>query len=121
MNHGKSMLIKALLLFPVIWIVLTGFNEVSFTDSTIVAVVLYVVAYIGDMLVVRNAGNTVGTIGDLLLGTLVIWFTLVLLGYNDIFGEALAAGLILTAGEYFYHKWLIHNLFEETAEPIGNI
>ncbi|WP_404405813.1 DUF2512 family protein [Jeotgalibacillus malaysiensis] len=120
MNHGKSMLIKALLLFPVIWIVLTGFNEVTFLDSTIVAVILYVVAYIGDMLVVRNAGNTIGTIGDLILGTLVIWFTLTLLGYNNMLGESIAAGLILTAGEFFYHKWLIHNLFEETAEPAPN-
>ncbi|TFD99818.1 DUF2512 family protein [Jeotgalibacillus salarius] len=121
MNHGKSMLIKALLLFPVIWIVLTGFNQVTFVDATIVAVILYVVAYIGDMLVVRNAGNTIGTIGDLILGTLVIWFTLVLLGYNNVMGEAIAAALILTAGEYFYHKWLINNLFQETEVPSPNV
>lgn len=110
-NHTLSLMIKAALIFPVLWIVLTVIYDVSFVHSTIIGVVLLLVSYVGDVMLLPRIGNGAATFGDLILGVLIIWGDLQLLGYGNSFGEAVLAGAILTVGEFFFHVWMLKTQF----------
>lgn len=113
-NHGKALMIKAALVFPIVWILLSLFNDVSFLDSTIIAAGLWLISYaMGDLMVLPKMGNMAATAGDIVLGFLIIWGGLQLLGYDDIMGEALLTAAIITAGEYFYHSWLLRTQYDD--------
>ncbi|HEY4553243.1 MAG TPA: DUF2512 family protein [Bacillaceae bacterium] len=108
MNHGKALGVKALLVLPVMWIVLTLLNDISFVTSTLLGIILLLLAYFtGDMMVLPRMGNIAATVGDFVLSFLVIWMGLNMAGYDDVAGEAFATALVIAAGEYFYHKWLM--------------
>lgn len=113
-NHGRSLLIKAILIFPVLWIVLTVFNGVSFWHSTILGVALLLISYLGDLMILPRVGNMTATIGDLALGFIVLWGGLNLLGYSESLGEAFLAGAIISVGEYFFHSWLLKTQYGNT-------
>lgn len=106
-NHTLSLMIKAALVFPVLWIVLSAVYDVSFVHSTIIGVVLLLVSYMGDIMLLSKIGNGAATFGDLILGVLIVWGGLQVLGYVNSFGEAVLAGAIITVGEYFYHAWML--------------
>lgn len=114
-NHGKNILIKALMILPVLWIVLTVFNDVSFWDSTILGIILLIISYLaGDMMILPKMGNGSATIGDLLLGVVVLWGGLNLLGYTEALGEAFLAAAIICVGEYFLHAYILRTQFSNT-------
>ncbi|MFS0690248.1 DUF2512 family protein [Sporosarcina sp. 179-K 8C2 HS] len=113
-NHGRSLLIKAILIFPVLWIVLTVFNGVSFWHSTILGIALLLISYLGDLMILPRVGNMTATIGDLALSFIVLWGGLNLLGYSEAMGEAFLAGAILAVGEYFFHSWLLKTQYGNT-------
>ena len=51
MKHLKALVVKALMIWAILWIVLSGIYDVSFMDSTIVGVI------IGDDLCARRFGH----------------------------------------------------------------
>lgn len=111
-HHGKALLIKAIMVLPILWIILSLFNDVSLIHSTMIAIVLGLASYyLGDMAVLPKMGNTAAIIGDFLLSLLIIWVGLILLGYREALGEAFLAAAIITAGEALYHVWLIRTQF----------
>ncbi|WP_338000981.1 DUF2512 family protein [Neobacillus terrae] len=94
---------------------LTLINDVSFLDSTLIGLVLLFLAYLtGDLMVLPKMGNIAATIGDFVLSLIIVWGGMKMLGYNDAFGEAFAASIVVAAGEYFYHKWLAKNQLHHT-------
>lgn len=111
LNHTLSLMIKAALVFPVLWIVLTAIYDVAFVHSTIIGVVLLLVSYAGDVMILPRIGNGAATFGDLILGFIIIWGGLQLLGYGNSFGGAVLAGAILAVGEYFFHAWMLKTQF----------
>src|SRR4051794_12260918 len=107
-NHGRNLLIKAMLTLPVVWIVLSVFNDVSFWDSTILGIALLIISYLaGDMMILPKMGNMSATIGDLLLAMVVLWGGMNLLGYTEALGEAFLASAIICVGEYFLHSYIL--------------
>ncbi|EMR06181.1 hypothetical protein C772_01826 [Bhargavaea cecembensis DSE10] len=113
-DHGKALMIKAALIFPVVWILLSLFNDVSFLDSTIIAAGLWLISYaMGDLMVLPKMGNMAATAGDFVLSFLIVWGGLNLLGYDEALGEALLTAAIITAGEYFYHSWLLRTQYDD--------
>ncbi|MBM7716538.1 DUF2512 family protein [Siminovitchia sp. FSL H7-0308] len=116
-NHGRALLWKAIMVFPVVWIILSLFNDVTFFHSTLLGIVLLLLSYyIGDMMVLPKMGNMTATLGDFVLSLIVIWGGLVLLGYREAFGEALFVSIVLAIGEYFYHLWLERTQFRNKAD-----
>lgn len=113
-DHGKAILMKAVLTFAVLWIVLTAFYGVAFWHTTILGIALLIISYIGDMMIMPRIGNMAATIGDLLLGFVVLWAGLHLFGYTNSLGEAFLTGAILAVGEYFLHSWLLRTQFGNT-------
>ncbi|MFS0576306.1 DUF2512 family protein [Sporosarcina sp. 179-K 3D1 HS] len=111
-NHGRSLAIKASLIFPVVWIVLSLIYGVSFFDSTLLGVAVLLVSYVaGDMMILPRMGNGAATFGDLVIGFFLLWIGLLLLGYDNSLGEALLTGSLITLGEYFYHAWLLRTQY----------
>ena len=111
-NHGKALALKAGLIFPVVWIVLTLIYGVSFFHSTLLGIALLLVSYVaGDMMVLPKMGNGAATFGDLIIGFLLLWGGLHLLGYDDSLGEALLTGALITFGEFFFHAWMLRTHF----------
>ncbi|MRX71622.1 DUF2512 family protein [Bacillus lacus] len=111
MNHGKALAIKALLVLPVLLIVLTGIYDVPIGSTILLGVVLIVAAYLlGDMMVLPKMGNVAATIADFGLAFLVLWIGLSMMGVEQGGNgalPALIASILLAAGEWFYHKWLL--------------
>lgn len=65
MKHVKALIVKAIMIWAILWIVLTGLYGVSFMDSTIVGVIIVVMIYVlGDLLILRKVGNIAATIAD---------------------------------------------------------
>ena len=63
MKHVKALIVKAIMIWAILWIVLTGLYGVSFMDSTIVGVIIVVMIYVlGDLLILRKVGNIAATI-----------------------------------------------------------
>ena len=73
-----------------------------FGDSTILGIILLIISYLaGDLMILPRMGNGSATIGDLLLGVVVLWGGLNLLGYTEALGEAFLAAAMICVGEYF--------------------
>lgn len=54
MKHVKALVVKAIMIWAILWVVLTGLYGVSFMDSTIVGVIIVVMIYVlGDLLILR--------------------------------------------------------------------
>ncbi|MCA1042275.1 YndM family protein [Bacillus infantis] len=124
MEHVKALIIKFVMIAVVLGIILTGFFDVSLTDSLLISVVLTILAYIaGDLLIFRTTGdrsdqgkrNLIATISDAVLAFLVIWF----MGNNlvandsDIITASIISALVIAAGEWFFHKYLDSHVFGE--------
>lgn len=98
----------------VLWIVLSLFYDVSFTDVLITSVVLSVVGYVGDVFLLPIIGNVWAAIGDFVIAYAVIYF----LG-SYIYEQPIALGtasfisaLILMVGELLLHRYMHTNIFE---------
>lgn len=112
LNHGLSLAVKAGLIFPVVWIVLSLIYGVTFFHSTLLGIALLLVSYVaGDMMILPRMGNGAATFGDLIIGFLLLWGGLYMLGYHNSFGEALLTGSFITLGEYFFHAWMLRTQF----------
>lgn len=46
MKHVKALVVKAIMIWAILWVVLTGLYGVSFMDSTIVGVIIVVMIYV---------------------------------------------------------------------------
>lgn len=126
MDHVKALLIKFVMVAVVLGLVLTlGFN-VGFGDTMLVSLVLTVVAYIlGDLMIFRKAGepseynqrNMIASFCDFVLTFIVIWF----LGSSMFPQEtntllaSLISGIVIAAGEWFFHKYLDSQVFHENG------
>ncbi|WP_077623190.1 DUF2512 family protein [Sediminibacillus massiliensis] len=110
MEHGKALGVKAIMVLPIMWIVLTlGFN-VSFWSTTVLGIILIAGAYVlGDMMIFPKTSNMMATISDFGLSLIVLWIGLAVIGAENTFLPALITAVVIAAGEWFYHKWLAKN------------
>jgi len=128
LEHVKALFIKFVMIAVVLGIVLTGIYDVEFGDTMLISVVLTVVAYIlGDLLLFRKAGddhernadhakrNMVATVSDAILTFLVVWLMGKALFANDsdLLQAAVLSAIIVAAGEWFFHKYLDNQVFDE--------
>lgn len=128
MKHVKAILIKFVMIAVVLGIVLTGIFDGEFEDTLLISLVLTVVAYIiGDLFILRKTGedrdrnadhnkrNTIATVSDAILAFLVVW----IMGRNlftddsDVLMASIISAVIIAVGEWFFHKYLDKNVFDE--------
>lgn len=109
MKHVKTLVVKAIVIWAILWVVLTGFYDVSFLDSTIVGVIIVVMIYVlGDLLILRKIGNVVATIVDAGSAGVILWLYLYFMNDTaDIWMKVLIPAVLIGLFEWFFHKWLL--------------
>ncbi|MBM7694527.1 low temperature requirement protein LtrA [Peribacillus deserti] len=124
MEHVKALLIKFVMIAVVLGIILSGIFGGELSDTLLISAVLTVLAYVlGDLFIFRGTRNDteyskrnmVATISDMVLTFIVVW----LMG-NALFTDteqtllgALLSAIAVGAGEWFFHKYLANNVFNE--------
>lgn len=109
LKHVKALLVKAIMIWAIVWIVLSGLYDVAFLDSTIVGVIIVVMIYIlGDLIILRKIGNIAATIADAGTAGIILWLYLSSMDYtNNIWMMVLISAALIGVGEWFFHKWLL--------------
>ena len=109
MKHLKALVVKALFIWAILWIALTGIYNVSFMDSTIVGVIIVVMIYVlGDLVILRKIGNIAATIADAGASVLILWLYLTSMNYTtDLWMMVLVPAVLIGLAEWFFHKWLL--------------
>lgn len=109
MKHLKALVVKALFIWAILWITLTGIYNVSFMDSTIVGVIIVVMIYVlGDLVILRKIGNIAATIADAGASALILWLYLTSMNYTtDLWMMVLIPAVLIGLAEWFFHKWLL--------------
>ena len=127
MNHAKALIIKFVMITAVLLIILTWIFDVSFVDTLLISLALTALSYMmGDLLIFLNAGkpsdqltrNSIATFIDFVVAFLVIWFVGQLLTGStaELVAPALVSALIITAGEWFFHKYMDYRVMPEYNE-----
>ena len=106
MKHVKALVVKAIMIWAILWVVLTGLYGVSFMDSTIVGVIIVVMIYVlGDLLILRKVGNIAATIADAGSAAVILWLYLYFMNDTvDIWMKVLIPALLIGVAEWFFHK-----------------
>ena len=109
MKHLKALVVKALFIWAILWITLTGIYNVSFMDSTIVGVIIVVMIYVlGDLVILRKIGNIAATIADAGASALILWLYPTSMNYTtDLWMMVLVPAVLIGLAEWFFHKWLL--------------
>lgn len=109
MKHVKALVVKAIMIWAILWVVLTGLYGVSFMDSTIVGVIIVVMIYVlGDLLILRKVGNIAATIADAGSAAVILWLYLYFMNDTvDIWMKVLIPALLIGVAEWFFHKSLL--------------
>jgi hypothetical protein len=106
-NHLYALLVKYAVTGSTL-LLLSYLNLYPLSQSLVLAILVVILSYvIGDLLILRMANNTVSTIADLGLTTLAIWILgPYVLGSTIPFTHALIASAIISAAEWFLHKYI---------------
>ncbi|MGO1057736.1 DUF2512 family protein [Planococcus sp. FY231025] len=117
MNHVIAFIIKFVMIAAVLLIILTWIFDVPFVDTLLISLALTAVSYVmGDLLIFLHAGkpedqstrNSIASFVDFVTAFLLIWLIGQLLSgtMSEMVAPALIAALVLTAGEWFFHKYV---------------
>lgn len=104
----KSILIKFVMTLAILWIVLSWFYGVSFTDILILSLIITGVGYLADLFILPRAGNVFSSALDFGLALLIVWFFGSYLFDRPVplATAALISAIALTIGEMFFHRYM---------------
>ncbi|GGK23643.1 hypothetical protein GCM10010965_15560 [Caldalkalibacillus thermarum] len=113
MKHVWALLIKAAMVFVVLFIVLNWMNDYRVGPTVAFALLLTGLSYlIGDLAILPNANNIVATLADIGLNTFAIWIIgPFFFGAFVPFSTALLASVIIGVGEWFFHQYMERAVF----------
>jgi len=124
MDHLKAIIIKFVMIAVVLGIIVSGIFGGEFSDTLWMSAVLTVLAYIiGDLGIFRNIGddsdytkrNAIATLSDAILTFAIVYFMGkdIFVGDDNLFSAALLSAIVVGIGEWFFHKYLDNNVFDE--------
>lgn len=90
-------------------------TALTFGRILVIAITVTALSYlIGDLLILSHSNNTVSTIVDMVLALAVIYLFNYGYNYKPIsFTDALICSLLIGAGEWFFHKYMVNSVFPE--------
>lgn len=108
MKHLKALVVKAIMIWAIVWIILSLLYDIAFIDSTIIGVLIVMALYVlGDLVIIRKFGNIAATIADAGVAAVILWLFLSMRDYNyDLLMLVLIPTVLIGVGEFFFHKWL---------------
>lgn len=119
MRHFIAVLMKVGMVTIALLIVLTLFGNYPAVSTFWLALIIAGVSYVvGDIGILRISNNTVATIADLGLTTIVIWLVgPAIYGLVVPFSWALISAVVIGIGEWFFHKYMAASVIEK-REPM---
>ncbi|MED3623937.1 YndM family protein [Neobacillus thermocopriae] len=110
MQHGVRLVVKFVACLVVLGIILGMFYDFSFGDVVLISAVLGLLSYfLGDLLLLRRSNNFIASAADFGLTFLVVWFMgRAITIEDDLFSASLISAVAVTAFEYFFHRFLVH-------------
>ncbi|MFV8828899.1 DUF2512 family protein [Alkalihalobacterium sp. APHAB7] len=115
MSHIQALLIKLVMATLILLLILTGIYNYRVGATIGLAVLIVILSYIvGDLAILKATNNTIATLSDLVLATLVIWIVGPFFQGSLIpFSVALISAIIISAGEWIFHKFFIRSTEDE--------
>lgn len=115
MKHVTAILIKFVMVAVVLEIVLNLLSNLTFGSILIIAVAVTALAYIiGDIIILPITNNITATIADIGLALVTIYmFNLIWTARVVYFLDAFAAAVAIGVGEWFFHKYVLNNVFPQ--------
>jgi len=125
----KAIVVKFIMLSVVLGIILTGFFNVDLGDTIVTSIVLTIVAYIlGDVMIFKKSGaesehtkrNAIATVCDAILAFALIYMmgNAMFNNQDDLFLMSLISALVIAGGEWFFHKYLDRNVYDEYHDAV---
>jgi len=114
MEHVRALIIKLLMIGVITMLVLSLFRGIRPSDSIAIAIVITLVAYVlGDLLILPGYGNLAASVSDGIIAFLITWLTpFVATNIPVTFGNALAVGVLVGLGEWFYNKYVAREVLD---------
>jgi hypothetical protein len=112
LRHVVAFLIKMFVISAVLFITMSMMNQYAIGPTIMLALLVTILAYlVGDLGVLPMSTNMVATLSDIALATLTIWIIGPFIVNAAIpFLLALFSGVIIGAGEWFFHKYFVHTV-----------
>lgn len=108
MRHVMALVIKTVMVTAVLIVIMSLINNYPVGPTFVLALLVSGLAYLaGDLGVLPMSNNTVATAADFGLATFTIWLIgPFIVGAFIPFSIALLSGVIIAAGEWFFHKYM---------------
>jgi hypothetical protein len=112
LRHLYALLIKTAMIGVVLWLIMNVWHAYPFAETVVLTLLLVGLSYlIGDLGILPMTNNTIATLSDVGLVTLTVWLIgPFIVGQTVPFYIALVSGILIGAGEWFVHPWLVKNV-----------
>jgi hypothetical protein len=112
MRHIMAFLIKTVLVSAVLLVTMSMMNQYAVGPTIVLAFLVSGLAYLaGDLGILPMSNNAIATVSDIALATLTIWLIGPFIVKAAIpFSLALLSGLVIGAGEWFFHKYFVRSV-----------
>ena len=119
MKHVYALIIKYIMVTVMLYIVLGLFYRVGFGDILFLSLIVTALIYLlGDLLVLPMGGNVMATVADFAIALVAVWLVGGFwLNYGISIVPALYAAILIGAGEWFFHKYLVGRIVENHVNP----
>ncbi|MCY8106896.1 YndM family protein [Bacillus mojavensis] len=117
MKHIIALASKTALTLALLYVILDRVYHASFLSVLFIAFFLSFVTYLsGDILILQRTSNVTASLADFGLSLVILWVFLETQTRNGFspFAAALIASVCLTVFEYFFHRYLLKNVLDET-------
>ncbi len=109
MKYIEALLIKFAMTFAVLFIILGLVYGVELFEIFIIALVITVIGFVGDLIIYPKTSNKVATAGDFIAVFVIVWLLGIWLfedSDSSLVMAALFSAILIAAGEWFYHIYL---------------
>ncbi|KUP37523.1 YndM family protein [Bacillus halotolerans] len=117
MKHIIALASKTALTLALLYVILDRVYHASFLSVLFIAFFLSFVTYLsGDILILPRTSNITASLADFGLSLVILWVFLETQTRNGFspFAAALIASVCLTVFEYFFHRYLLKSVLDET-------
>lgn len=116
MKHLTPILIKTAMTSIVLIIVMSVIYNYPIWTPIGLGILIAAVSYsLGDLYILKKGNNLLAVAADLFIATWLIWIIGPLFdGFYIPFTVAILSAIIITFGEWFFHKFMVNYLRKET-------
>jgi hypothetical protein len=118
MRDLAALVIKTFMITAVLLVMLSMMQNYPAWPVIVLSLLIVGISYVfGDLFILRWTNNAIATVADWGLHTFTIWLIgPFIIGAFIPFTTAFLAGVILSVGEWFFHKYMAASVFAERQE-----